>query len=124
LSLPSPSPHVSLSPARLRPQAQGNTPDGLLEVRRALDFTLDRLGQDPASGELHRELLTLLLSVKPGTPECDRLFEGQERTGRIRVAFHRALLAPHQVRNKGEIYVCFAGFIDFFFGFHSTGLTV
>ena len=56
---------------------------GLPEVRQALEFTLERLGQDSGSGRLWEEYVEFLRGPRPGTPEHAAIFgaahEGQAR---------------------------------------------
>ena len=61
-------------------------PEGLAEVRKAYEFTLDCLGQDMCSGSLWQEYILLLQSVRPGTAGFGVLFPnavaGQEEVTR------------------------------------------
>eukprot|EP00210_Caulerpa_lentillifera_P008433 g8045.t1 len=76
--------------------------ENIMEIRKALEFTLDRLGQDLNSGPIWQEYLNLLQNPKPGTPAYTALFSedgaiGQEDSHRlviIRKAFQRAVVVP------------------------------
>ncbi|KDD75916.1 hypothetical protein H632_c438p0, partial [Helicosporidium sp. ATCC 50920] len=72
-------------------------PSGLPEIRQALEFTLDRLGEDCASGPIWEEYLDLLFSPPPGSEACLALFgpDPGTRAAALRTAYQRALSAPH-----------------------------
>ena len=75
--------------------------EGLLEIRQAMEFALDHVGQDLRAGPIWQEYVLFLMEPKVGTPEFEALFgkgpEGQEETQRItavRRSYHRALIVP------------------------------
>ena len=49
-------------------------PEGLREVRQAYSYTLDRMGQHAASGQLWLDYLSFLKTPKQGTPAFDAVF--------------------------------------------------
>ncbi|EFJ50539.1 hypothetical protein VOLCADRAFT_116706 [Volvox carteri f. nagariensis] len=76
--------------------------DGVVEIRNALEFTLERAGQDINSGPFWQDLLQLLQSAKAGTPEFGALFPqamvGQEDNARmaaVRRVYQQAVTIPH-----------------------------
>ncbi|GLC43801.1 hypothetical protein PLESTM_001520900 [Pleodorina starrii] len=76
--------------------------EGVVEIRNALEFTLERAGQDINSGPFWQDLLQLLQSAKPGSPEFTALFpqamSGQEDNARMaamRRVFQQAVSVPH-----------------------------
>lgn len=80
------------------------SPEGIPEIKKAYEFSLDYIGQDLRSGPLWQEYISFLESPKQGTASFDALFgnapEGQEESQRaatLRRAYHRALLVPTAV---------------------------
>lgn len=61
----------------------------MTEIRRAFEFTLERIGQDMNAGSIWQEYVNFLQSPKPGTPTYKALFSeegaavGQEDSHRI-----------------------------------------
>lgn len=60
--------------------------DGLTELRKSYEYTLDRIGVDTAAGPVWQEYITFLQSPRVGTPPYHALFggthAGQEETQR------------------------------------------
>lgn len=77
-------------------------PEGLKEVRQAYQYTLDRMGQHAASGQLWQEYLAFLKAPQPGTPAFEGMYggagAGQEAGHRMAVLRSAQLLSglhPH-----------------------------
>lgn len=60
--------------------------EGLPELRKAYEYTLQRIGVDTAAGAIWQEYITFLQSPRSGTPAFQALFggthAGQEETQR------------------------------------------
>ncbi|GFR46914.1 hypothetical protein Agub_g8561 [Astrephomene gubernaculifera] len=76
--------------------------EGAVEVRNALDFTLEVVGQDINSGPFWQDAIQHLQQVKPATPEFAALFpqamsgqEDQARMAAVRRLYQRAVCVPH-----------------------------
>ncbi|KXZ55915.1 hypothetical protein GPECTOR_2g1466 [Gonium pectorale] len=76
--------------------------ESVVEVRNALDFTLDVVGQDINSGPFWQDAIQLLQQAKPGSPEFAALFpqavagqEDQARMAAVRRVYQRAVTVPH-----------------------------
>lgn len=95
-------------------------PEGLFEVKKAYEFTVDCLGHDINAGLLWQEYVNLLQAPKPGTPAFAALFgqgmmagqmSGQEEAHRatvLRRAYHRAIVVPmHQLDAVWRMYEAF-----------------
>jgi hypothetical protein len=72
------------------------------EARAALEFALDRVGQDARAGPLWEEYAALLAAPRPASAEYAALYgadppgqEGAARVAALRRAYHRALEVPH-----------------------------
>ena len=57
---------------------------GLPEIRQAYEFSLDRLGQDSASGGLWQDYLAFLQAPKQGSPEYAAVY-GEALEGQVRL---------------------------------------
>ena len=61
--------------------------EGLSELRKSYEYTLERVGADSASGSLWQEYINFLQAPRAGTPAYQALFSGglpgQEETQRI-----------------------------------------
>ncbi|GIL69991.1 hypothetical protein Vretimale_19718 [Volvox reticuliferus] len=86
----------------IRRTNKGKGADGVVEIRNALHFTLERVGQDINSGPFWQDMLQLLQSAKAGTPEFTALFPqaipGQEdntRMAAVRRVYQQAVTVPH-----------------------------
>jgi len=84
----------------IKQSQEGRGGDGLVQVRKVLEFACDRVGQAPDSGPLWEEYVAFLRDVAPGTPEHKKLFAvpGQEEAAQreaVRKAYRRALGVPH-----------------------------
>lgn len=81
-------------------------PDGVDEVRKAYEYTLDKVGQDLAAGSLWADYIHFLQGPKPGTPAYTALYAsaaGQEdahRVATIRRVFQRAVMVPCQTLDQ------------------------
>lgn len=68
---------------------QSKGAESVIEIRRAFEFTLDRIGQDMNAGSIWQEYVNFLQSPKPGTAAYNALFSeegaaaGQEDSHRI-----------------------------------------
>ncbi|KAG2500896.1 hypothetical protein HYH03_001655 [Edaphochlamys debaryana] len=87
----------------IRRSNKGKGAEGSVEVRNALDFTLDVVGQDINSGPFWQDAIQHLQTAKLGTPEFAALFpqavsgqEDQARMAAVRKLFQRAVTVPHQ----------------------------
>ncbi|CAL8466443.1 g5979 [Coccomyxa elongata] len=76
-------------------------PEGMEEVRKAYEFTLEKIGSDIGAGPLWQEYIAFLQGPPPGSPAFLALFSGgvagQEETQRltlVRRAFQKALVVP------------------------------
>ncbi|EIE19849.1 Suf-domain-containing protein, partial [Coccomyxa subellipsoidea C-169] len=76
-------------------------PDGMDEVRKAFEFTLDKIGADIGAGPLWQEYIAFLQGPPVNSPAFLTLFSGgvagQEDTQRftlVRRAYQRALVVP------------------------------
>lgn len=87
-------------------------PDGLLEVKKAYEFTLDCIGQDVHAGTLWQEFANFMQAPKPGTAAYSALFStgavGQEEAHRLtllRRVYQRAIVVPtHQLDVLWRLY--------------------
>ncbi|KAK9838494.1 hypothetical protein WJX81_002771 [Elliptochloris bilobata] len=75
--------------------------EGVVEVRWAYEYTLDRVGTDIGASPLWQEFIAYLQAPRPGTPAYQALFGGgpagqedAQRTMLLRRAFQRALAVP------------------------------
>ncbi|KAK9824661.1 hypothetical protein WJX72_012141 [[Myrmecia] bisecta] len=76
--------------------------DGMIEMRKAFEYTLDKVGSDLHSQPLWLDFINFLQAPKAGTPGYITLFAvpnavGQEeaqRTSMVRRAYQRALMVP------------------------------
>ncbi|KAK9861162.1 hypothetical protein WJX84_008660 [Apatococcus fuscideae] len=81
---------------------EGKGPEGMLEVRKAYEFALDRVGCDVGAGPLWQEYTNFLQAPRPGTTAFQALYSqgvatGQEeahRTATLRKSYQRALAVP------------------------------
>jgi hypothetical protein len=81
-------------------QSNANKPndEGHVEVMKAYDYVLDRLGQDSAAGMLWLEYIKFMSDFAPGSSAFRRLFEpepGKEaskRALRLRDLYQRAMV--------------------------------
>lgn len=56
--------------------SEGTGNAGLLGVKKAYEFTLDKIGQDLNAGNIWQEYINFLESPKPGSPSYEALFSG------------------------------------------------
>lgn len=81
---------------------EGKGVDGMAEVRKAYEFTLDCIGNDIASGSMWVEYVNFLSAPKAGTPAYTALFgptppgaqEDAQRIAVLRSTYHRAIAVP------------------------------
>eukprot|EP00198_Chlamydomonas_reinhardtii_P001489 XP_001690825.1 RNA processing protein [Chlamydomonas reinhardtii] len=100
----------------IRRSNKSKGPEGAVEVRNALNFTLEVTGQDINSGPFWQDCITHLQGAKPGTPEFAALFpqasravlllwrgdlaamagqEDQARLAAVRKVYQAAVCVPH-----------------------------
>ena len=60
---------------------EGKGPDGMLEVRKAYEFALDRVGCDVGAGPLWQEYTNFLQAPRPGTTAFQALYAQGTATG-------------------------------------------
>lgn len=104
--MPPPAPTFPPCPAHALPGEQLNEPRGaagLPEIRQAYEFTLDRLGQDSASGGVWLDYLAFLGAPKQGSPEYAAVY-GEAHEGQVR-CWGGALLMWSFARADGELCV-------------------
>ncbi|KAG2445865.1 hypothetical protein HXX76_000469 [Chlamydomonas incerta] len=86
----------------IRRSNKSKGPEGAVEVRNALNFTLEVTGQDVNSGPFWQDCISHLQAAKPGSPEFAALFpqamagqEDQARIAAVRKVYQAAVCVPH-----------------------------